>query len=133
MREQADPDSRPAGSEPPEGNDLDCVERRGAPRYPCDLEPFWMHWGSTGAESAAARVSNISATGVCLETPGRIRLGSVLVLQLLRPAQGMSRPLVVRIIHSTAQPTGRWLSGGAFVRRLSDRDLQALLQKSLGE
>src|SRR5262245_7294184 len=98
-------------------------ERRGAQRYPCDLQPCWTESGSALGESADARVYNISATGISLDTPGQVRPGSVLVVKLLSPQSGLSRPLVVRVIHSTAQPNGRWLSGGAFVRRLSDKDL----------
>jgi hypothetical protein len=109
------------------------VERRGAERFPCDLQPFWTEWGSGQGESSAARVNNISTTGISLDTPVRIRPGSVLVLKLLSPERGLSRPLLVRVIHSSAQPDGRWLSGGAFVRRLSDSELARMLSAGPAE
>jgi hypothetical protein len=109
------------------------AERRGAERFPCDLQPFWAEWGSGGGESAAARVHNISTTGISLDTPVRIRPGSVLVIKLLSKERGLSRPLLVRVIHSTQKPDGRWLSGGAFVRRLSDKDLQTILSEGAPE
>ena len=75
----------------------------------------------------AVQIDNISTTGLCLRTPQRVRPGSVLVLTLPDVARGPSRPLPVRIIHSTRQPEGHWLSGGAFVRRLSEPELEAIL------
>ncbi len=108
-------------------------DRRHAERHPCDLQPFWTEWGSGRGESPLARVRDISAGGIGLLTGCRIRPGSVLVLRLFSESQGMSRPLLVRIIHSHPQPDGQWLSGGAFVRRLSDEDLEAVLAQALPE
>jgi hypothetical protein len=110
-----------------EAPDLAAEERRRAPRHSCDLAPFWADWGIGGGELPDARVLNISTTGLCLATTGRVRPGSVVVLKLLSEAHSLSRPLLVRIIHSTQQGDGGWHSGGSFVRRLTDQELEAIL------
>jgi hypothetical protein len=107
-------------------------DRRRAERYACELQPFVTEWGSGTGESSTARVRNISTTGLALVTPARVRPGRVLVIKLMRQAEGLSRPLLLRVIHSTQQPDGSWLSGGAFVRHLSEGELEAILRDGAG-
>ena len=103
------------------------AERRGAERFACDLSPQVSEWGAGPGESSLARVRDVSATGLGMVTPACIRPGRVLVLKLTSDARGLSRPLLVRIIHSTQQADGNWLSGGAFVRPLTEEELDPIL------
>jgi hypothetical protein len=106
-------------------------DRRRAERYDCDLQPLVREWGSSTGESGMARVCNISRTGIALLTPARVRPGRVLVLKLTGAGGGFARPVLVRVIHSTRQPDGLWLSGGAFVRRLSEEELEVIRDQGL--
>jgi hypothetical protein len=103
------------------------AERRVAERFPCELQPSCREQGSGRGEWLALRVHNISATGIGLVTPHRLRPGAVLVIRLTSPRRGMSRPIVVRVMHVTAHDGGGWLTGAEFVRRLSDESLRELL------
>jgi hypothetical protein len=102
-------------------------ERRGAPRHSCDVPASWREWGTRGSSSWVARIHNISATGIGLTTTYRVKPGSVLVIHLQDKNHNLSRPLPVRVMHATQQADGTWLLGCAFVRRVSEEDLQSLL------
>lgn len=103
------------------------AERRVAERFPCDLAPTCHEQGSGRGEWVALGVHNISATGIGLVTPHRLRPGTALVIRLTSGARGVSRPLVVRVMHATDQGDGSWLTGAVFVRRLSPQGLRELL------
>jgi hypothetical protein len=115
-----EPNTSPGEAPAPGG-----IERRRSERHPCDLQPVCSEWGSG---ELTARLRDISTDGVGLVTPVRIRPGKVLVLKLQKPSGGLSRPILVRVIHSSPQPDGAWWSGGVFVRRLSTTELASLLQ-----
>jgi hypothetical protein len=102
------------------------AERRVAARFPCDLEPLCREQGAGRGEWLALRVHNISATGIGLVTPHRLRPGTVLVIRLASRTRGVSRPMVVRVMHVTAHEDGGWLTGAEFVRRLSAEALREL-------
>jgi hypothetical protein len=102
------------------------ADRRTAERFPCDFEPLCREQASGRGEWQALRVENISATGIGLVTPYRLRPGTILVLRLISRTRGVTRPTVVRIMHCTAQENA-WLIGAMFVRRLTTEALQELL------
>jgi hypothetical protein len=102
------------------------AERREAERFPCALESAGRELGPGQGEWLALRVHDISVTGIGLITPQKHRPGTVLVIRLASRTRGVSRPLVVRVMHVTAHDDG-WLTGAMFVRRLSDESLQDLL------
>ncbi|HEX5269057.1 MAG TPA: PilZ domain-containing protein, partial [Gemmataceae bacterium] len=91
------------------------AERRVEERFPCELETFCREQGPDRGEWQALRVHNVSATGIGLVTPHRLRPGTVLVLRLAGRAGGVSRPIVVRVMHVTPLDDG-WLTGAMFVR-----------------
>jgi hypothetical protein len=103
------------------------AERRRAERYPCNLRPFWRVEGQEQADSPPARIQNISATGIGLRIGQPIKPGAVLVIKLQTTDRRLSRPLPARVMHATPQTEGDWLVGCQFVRKLSDEDMQALL------
>jgi hypothetical protein len=102
-------------------------DRRGAARYSCDGQPFWRLAGPCSADSSLAGVRDVSTTGIGLCSKERLKPGIVFVLTLQGRDQRLSRPLPVRVMHSTRQEDGDWLVGCQFVRRLTEQDLHALL------
>jgi len=103
------------------------AERRLAQRVPCDLQPYCREQGAGRGEWMALRVENISTTGIGLVTPHKLRPGTILSIRLASHTRGVSRPVVVRITHSTTLRDGTWLTGAEFVRRLSAEALRDLL------
>jgi hypothetical protein len=104
-------------------------DRRAAERYPCNLQPFWRIVGEDQGDTHLASVRNVSTTGIGLCARQPLKAGTVLIITLRTPRHHLSRPLPVRVMHSTLQAAGDWLIGCQFVRRLSDQDLQALLRE----
>lgn len=102
------------------------AERRIEERFPCDLELSCREQGSVRGEWQALRVHNISATGIGLITPHKLRAGAVVVIRLASPTRGVSRPIVVRVMHTTPAD-GAWLTGAMFVRPLTAEALRELL------
>ena len=103
------------------------TDRRNAERYACDLQPFWRVAGVNSLDTPRASIHDISATGIGLRVHQELKAGTVLVLTLQGRDQRLSRPLPVRVMHSTALADGDWLVGCQFVRALSGPDLRALL------
>jgi hypothetical protein len=103
------------------------IEQRASPRFPCHHRPAWRVLGTTWGDSRTATVHNISATGIGLLCKTWIKPGTVLILTLQDRDQRSSRPMGVRVMHATEQADGLWLIGGAFTRRLSNRELEPLL------
>src|SRR5262249_44077687 len=85
------------------------ADRRGAERYPCNLQPFWRIVSEPPAAAPPARVRDVSATGIGLLLPQPLKPGAVLVLTLQTRDQQLSRPLPVRVMHATRQADGGWL------------------------
>lgn len=103
------------------------VERRGANRYPCDLQPSWRILGKPSGESWGASVHDISATGISLRVRCWIKPGTVLMVRLHGKGERYSRPLPMRVMHATQHAEGEWIVGGMFVRPLTDDEFRQLL------
>jgi hypothetical protein len=112
----------------PEPTELSLFDRRGADRYECGGQPFWRVVGAGTVDPSPGRVRDVSTTGIGLYVQQPLKPGTVFVLTL-QTSHRLSRPLPVRVMHSTRQPDGDWLVGCQFVRRLSEQDLQALLRE----
>jgi hypothetical protein len=105
------------------------ADRRGAQRCPCNLQPFWRFIGYDHCAEAPLRVRDISATGIGLQVKQPLKPGTALVINLQTRQQQLSRPLAVRVMHATLLADGDWLLGCQFVRRLSDQDMQELVEE----
>jgi hypothetical protein len=64
---------------------------------------------------------------VSLRLGCEVRPGAVLVVALEGLGGRFSRPLLVRVMHAQPRPDGSWRAGCAFVKPLTDGDVQALL------
>jgi len=103
-------------------------ERRGADRFPCELQPSWRILGKPSGESWGASLHDISTTGVSLRVRCWIKPGTVLVVRLHGKGERYSRPLPMRVMHATAHGNGEWIVGGMFVRPLEGEELRQLLE-----
>lgn len=116
--------------EPIESAEALGAERRREARYPCGLRFFWSEPGPQPTAARSGTISDISATGVGLLVNGPVKPGTILILKLQGNDQRVSRPLPARVMHVTARDDGAWLVGCAFLRRLNNEDLQAVLDRS---
>jgi hypothetical protein len=105
----------------------DEIERRGTPRFECNLQTTGHILGPRGGNTWVATVTNISATGIALLHRCRVKPGTVLVITLQSKSQKLSRPMPVRVMHATPKDDGHWLLGCAFVRKICEEDLQTLI------
>ena len=103
-------------------------EHRKSPRYSCIMEASWE-----GAEPIRfnpawpIRVTNISAGGVALHVGEKFAVGTVLTLGLRSPSKKMMAPMQVRVVHVTDQANGTYVLGAAFLKALSESEVQELL------
>jgi PilZ domain len=101
-------------------------ERRAHVRYSHTLKGSCRPLGrETGAWSAT--VQDISRSGVALVMNREVRPGSVLVVALEGVGGRFARPLLLRVTNTRPGMAGRWHVGCAFVKPLTEDDLQALL------
>jgi hypothetical protein len=77
--------------------------------------------------SFAVRVRNISAGGLGLVTDHRIERGTLLSVVLPCKDEFGSRRLVMSVKTADPLPSGEWMIGGEFARKLSAFELLALL------
>jgi hypothetical protein len=106
------------------------LDRRGAERHPCDLQPSWRVLGRPSGESWSGLIHDISTAGISLRVPCWMKPGTVLMVRLHGSTEKLSRPMPMRVMHATAQPDGEWLVGGMFVRPLTDEDLRHILHEN---
>ena len=74
-----------------------------------------------------ARVLNISPGGVGLATHRHCEPGTPLKIELIDASGRTSRPMQIRVVHSTAQGKEDWVIGCSFETPLSEEDVAALL------
>jgi hypothetical protein len=74
-----------------------------------------------------AQVQDISRGGLRLALPREFQAGTLLTIGISSTTEGFLPPLQVRVVHSSAGPDGRWTHGCAFLRDLSEEELQGLL------
>ena len=102
-------------------------DRRIAQRFPVKVQATGHILGPRGGNTWVATITNISATGIGLLHRCRVKPGTVLVIKLQGNNQRVSRPLPVRVMHATPQDNDEWLLGCAFVRKISEEELQTLI------
>jgi len=78
-------------------------------------------------EYQRAWVLNLSRAGVGLHMARNLEPGTLLVIQLKGNGGGKSYELAAQVAHATPQLDNEWLIGCAFLRPLSEQDLDDLL------
>lgn len=103
------------------------AERRASIRYGISLDTSPRLLASVEGDSTPARVRNISAGGISLVVHRNVEIDTVLDLQLLNRPQMFLCQVSVRITYAVEHPSGDFILGGAFTRRLEDQELRSLL------
>jgi hypothetical protein len=103
------------------------AERRESVRHYISLETSCRLLAMVQGESNPIRVRNISAGGISLVLPREVPPDDLLDIELLNRPQMFLCKLQVRITYRVEHPTGDWIIGGAFTRKLSEEELRLLL------
>jgi hypothetical protein len=103
------------------------AERRAHVRYAHALRTTCRPLGQEGGATWAARVCDVSRTGVALLMGRGVMPGSVLVVALEGLGGRFSRPLLMRVVRARAEGAGTWAVGCTFVTPLADEEVQSLL------
>jgi hypothetical protein len=102
-------------------------ERHEAERYGCCKAILVQLNVTTKPTDLAARACDLSATGVGLNLPYRLEVGSAVVLLLRGRRTATWMTMSARVAHATEHEGGAWRVGCAFERRLESETLEALL------
>jgi hypothetical protein len=84
------------------------------------LQPVLARDGS----SWRAKIHDISQGGVGLALNRRFEPGTLLVIELEKPTQNVTRTVIGRVVHATPSQGNDWLVGCAFSGTLDDDDLR---------
>jgi hypothetical protein len=106
------------------------ADRRLTERHSCALEAFFRPLGTGGAWLWwLATVRDVSVKGIGLTVTCRVEAGTLLSVELQNADETFRRTLLVRVVYVLPheERTG-WSVGAAFTQRLTDGELQALLQ-----
>jgi hypothetical protein len=95
--------------------------RLGSPAASCHLTATLL------ATPLAARVRNLSATGISLLLERDFEPDTILNIELANSNRSCTCTLDVRVVYTIQHPCGEWILGGAFTRKLREDELQALL------
>lgn len=99
---------------------------RGWERFPCDTKAFYQRVTSPAEPHHAARVLNISVSGMALLVQEPITVGELLSTEL-HDAKGQPIVTILAcVVHTQAVSEGQLL-GCNFIRELSDTDIHVLL------
>lgn len=102
-------------------------ERRCSGRFPCfpritgrillgeERSPEWV------------MVRNISAAGIGLVLRSPVEPGQVVPVQLRHTLRRFACQVPVRIVHAGRHPSGSFVAGGAFDRKLTGKEIVGLL------
>jgi hypothetical protein len=105
------------------------ANRRDAIRYNINLETSCLLIAALEGDPMPVRVRNISAGGVSLVLHRGIDPETLLNVQLLNRPRMFFCKIDVKITYIVEHPSGDWIVGGSFTRRLTDDELRSLLAK----
>jgi hypothetical protein len=103
------------------------AERRASPRFPCNLETFCQP-GSGKLDDFwwRVRVRDISVQGLSLVVGKRFEPGIGLLVELPSVRKSYAA-LQARVVHSTLQADGRYVTGCRFAWALSEEEMRVCL------
>jgi hypothetical protein len=107
--------------------DSPALDRRAALRLLVSPETSCHLIAGVGETLWPARVLELSTHGIRLELRRRFEPGAAVFLELANGARIFSCALVMQVAHVAEQADGLYLLGGAFARKLTHRELTALL------
>jgi hypothetical protein len=105
------------------------ANRRESIRYNINLETSCLLIAALEGDPVPVRVRNISAGGISLVLNRGIEPDTMLTIQLLNRPRMFFCKIEVKITYIVEHPSGDWIAGGSFTRRLTDEELRSLLAK----
>jgi hypothetical protein len=105
------------------------ANRRESIRYNINLETSCLLIAALEGDPMPVRVRNISAGGVSLVLNRGVEPDTMLTIQLLNRPRMFFCKVDVKITYIVEHPSGDWILGGSFARRLTDEELRSLLAK----
>jgi len=105
------------------------ANRRESVRYNINLDTSCLLIAALEGDSSPVRVRNISAGGISLVLSHGVEPDTLLTVQLLNRPRMFLCKIDVRITYVVEHPSGDWILGGAFTRKLTDDELRSILAK----
>ena len=105
------------------------VECRVWERHPCGLEAACQPITTWGPKETnwPAQIRDISSGGLGLVLGRRFERGAGLSVEIPGDGSGDPEVLLLRVVHVSALPGGRWLLGCSFVSELDEDEVQRIL------
>ena len=104
------------------------VEERTQARYLCSVTISWRLLGAKEDKPWPGRVHDISRSGISVVINAQFKFGTILAVKLENGIGRLTRPILVRVVHTRKQTDGTWLHGCVFLSRLTDVELRLLLE-----
>lgn len=103
-------------------------ERRRDTRFPIDVNASSRLIVIIEGNAGPVQVRNLSIGGIGLVLDRGYDIGTLINLQLLKRPSMVPCKVEVRVTYVMEHPCGEWVLGGAFNRKLTEPELQALLK-----
>ena len=98
-------------------------EQREAERFPVNATSSCVLASPVAEDFGAVRVKNVSNKGIGLITSKSLAVGSLLAVKLANTAKNITKTMLVRVAHVTAQAGGTYLIGGVLDTPLTYEEL----------
>jgi hypothetical protein len=105
---------------------LDPTDQRQWKRYACNITATYQIIAGDDPTEYAARVLDISPTGVGLHVDRAVDNGALLSVQLHNSSGTVEKTMLTCVVHVNPLSDGAWALGCNFIRPLSEEDLKAL-------
>jgi hypothetical protein len=102
-------------------------ERRAAVRFPANLDGSCECLVGPRGECWMATIQDISSTGMSLGVERRFEPGTLVLVDMPPTTQCLVRSLLARVKHVRQADDGSWILGCAFLKPLSNAEVQDLL------
>ena len=123
-RELSGPDLKKFGTHQAPSSPAD---QRAWVRHDCALQATYQRIGAEDGRDYAAKVLNVSASGIGLLLQDPVTPGSLINLQLRNQQGALLRTILACVVHSTRRASQDGVVGCNFIRELSEDELHALL------
>jgi len=97
-------------------------------RFETNIHARFQKVGDPANKAFAAKILNVSASGVGLQASERIEPGVLLSVDLLDSHDAVRRTMLACVVHVSREGDGEWALGCNFIRSLSEADLSGLLK-----
>ncbi|HMC63766.1 MAG TPA: PilZ domain-containing protein [Gemmataceae bacterium] len=102
-------------------------ERRAEPRYSANPDASCRVSATDDPESQSAEIDNISARGIKVLVQRGYEVGTFLLVQLTGKNRHLERTVMVRVVRVTAEASGKYALGCAFLTPLEGYELFTLV------